>query len=141
MKMPKLGLHTTLMTIENILVKIFLTLPGGFVPKIPLWRKNGLLSLYRPNAAINVHSFWYGDYPCSIYYLRKLWCICWENSRSPFWWLFLPPKNVKNPPYDSAFLKVDRFCQEFALWVIWCCWVHFYVILTQEGVVTPWAIF
>ena len=33
---------------------------------------------------------------------------------------------LKNPPYDSDFLKVVRFCWKFALWVIWWCWIHFW---------------
>ena len=39
---------------------------------------------------------------------------------------FLPPKMCKNPPYDSDFLKVIRFCWKFALWAIWWCWIHFW---------------
>ena len=43
----------------------------------------------------------------------------------PPWGGFLHPKMFKNPPYDSDFLKVIRFCWKFALWAIWWCWIHF----------------
>ena len=49
----KLGLHTTSMTSKKILVKKLFDPPGGFcTQKKTFWLKNGLLSLYLPNAAI-----------------------------------------------------------------------------------------
>ena len=86
----KLGLHTTSMTSKkNLGQKIFLTPQGGFcTQKTPFWLKNGLLSLYLPNAAIIFPNFWYGSFSFGL---------LWENhtlyaGKILIWRIFGPPQ-------------------------------------------------
>ena len=96
--------------------------PGGdFVPK-KLLTKNGLLSLYFPNAAINFSNCWYENYPYGF---------LWENHSVYAGKILVRtlggifnPKNVN--PLRWCFLKVVGFCWKFALCVIWWCWIHFW---------------
>ena len=77
--------------------KKFFDPPGGFLyPKNPFLAKNGLLSLYQPNAAINFSNFWYGNYPYGF--------LCENHSVYAGKILVRPlggifdPKNVKKSP-------------------------------------------
>ena len=74
-------------------------------PKNPFLLKNGLLSLYLRNRASNFDDFLQ---MLDMIALNDLALVMCTKKSSPPWGHFCP-KNVKNPPYDSDFLKVVGF--------------------------------